>query len=159
MAEEAIPGPSGVSDEVEVPEEVLEPWPGVSELLPTLMARGQAESDIKSLQEQYKALDRAYGFPKCPVVDDIVGRLLPQFPYHRQATVKDKGLMSTQFKMLDIVKPLIMLYYDLSEKGEDRDTERALQEIQLWAEAFCSITRARRKNLFPSELPHTAKAI
>ena len=77
-------------------------------------------------------------------MDDSLGRLLPEFPDHRQATVKDKGLMST---MLDIVKPLIVSYYDLSEKGENRDTERALQAIQQWAEAFCSITRPRRKNL------------
>lgn len=114
--------PPEVTEELP-PEEEEDIWPDVPELLPIWMTQGQPESVIKSLQDHFKNMDAALDFPKCPVVDDSVYRLLPEFPDFKLATARDRGLMSTQFKLLDVVKPLLMLYRTLGEEGRDKATD------------------------------------
>ena len=73
---EPAPGNSNQSEEGQLDSEEYEPWPDVLALLPTWLAQGQPESVIKSIREHFKTFDAFYDFPKCPLVDDSVGRLL-----------------------------------------------------------------------------------
>lgn len=47
---------------------------------------------------------------------------------------------------MDIVKPLIVLYYRLCKGHTDNVIELTLAALKLWAEAFNATTKVRRKN-------------
>ena len=113
------------------------------------MAQEQAEATIKQIQTNFKTYDDYFEFPACPAVDESIKRNLPDYPNHQEAVTRDKGMLSTstQFKLLDLVKPLIVQYYSLTEGGMDAEAEYTYEAIQLWAKAFHSITKVRRRNM------------
>lgn len=59
-----------------------------------------------------------------------------------------------QFKVLDIVKPLLLLFKKYSDDLDHPTRKFAEASIRLWSEVFSFITETRRQNILASTFPN-----
>lgn len=69
LADETVE--TGPPDAVLAPEDA---WPDVLALLPSWIAQGLGDSDVKSMKEYYRSHESSFAFPTCPTVGDSISR-------------------------------------------------------------------------------------
>ena len=64
-----------------------------------------------------------------------------------KAEAKEKALVASQFKILDIAKPLLYLWGSASAASDPLLISAAESALQLWGHAYHSIATQRRENV------------
>lgn len=84
-----------------------------------------------------------------PMLDQSTARRLRKVRGEEASKVeaREKALMASQFKILDIAKPLLYLWVSTTEANADPLlVTAAVSALQLWGHAFHSIMGQRREN-------------
>ena len=84
---------------------------------------------------------------KCSELDDSMLEEFTDGISEREATTeaKEKALLQNQRKILDIGRPSIEVWSQLVDEDPIRDALEA--SLQLWGEAFHSVTKQKRENI------------
>lgn len=114
------------------------------------MTSAQKPTEAKQLRENFHPSfeKRSFDF-KVPVLDPSMARRLKEVRGGEasKAEAKEKALVASQFKILDIAKPMLYLWGSASASNDPVLISAAESALQLWGHAFHSITMQRRENV------------
>lgn len=114
------------------------------------MTSAQKPTEAKQLRENFHPSFEKGSFDlKVPVLDPSMARSLKEVRGGEagKAEVKEKALVASQFKILDIAKPMLYLWGSASASNDPVLINAAESALQLWGHAFHSITMQRRENV------------
>ncbi|XP_045023289.1 uncharacterized protein LOC116935744 isoform X2 [Daphnia magna] len=121
-----------------------------SKELRSWMTSAQKPTEAKQLRENFHPSfeKRSFEF-KVPVLDPSMARRLKEVRGGEasKAEAKEKALVASQFKILDIAKPMLYLWGSASASNDPVLISAAESALQLWGHAFHSITMQRRENV------------
>ena len=116
----------------------------------------QKPTETKHLRENFHpSFEKSTFDLKVPTLDPSMARRLKEVRGGEasKAETKEKALVASQFKILDIAKPLLYLWGSASAASDPLLISAAESALQLWGHAFHSITTQRRKNVSPDGSP------
>ncbi|KZS10480.1 Uncharacterized protein APZ42_025044 [Daphnia magna] len=121
-----------------------------SKELRSWMTSAQKPMEAKQLRENFHPSFEKGSFDlKVPVLDPYMARRLKEVRGGEasKAEDKEKALVASQFKILDITKPILYLWGSSSASNDPVLINAAESALQLWGHAFHSITTQRRENV------------
>jgi hypothetical protein len=130
------------------------PESSVIDQLAKWMVKGLPPGEAKTIRSGY---DCSFTIPK---IDEFLSRRLQSIKAKEKGSgsssqwsvdIVEKNLAATQYKILDIVKPLLRLWSGSLSADAKEDIEAALR---LWAASFNDVTKQRRKNILRATNPN-----
>ena len=127
--------------------------------LRAMMNSKLAPSEARRLRERYvpEFASGSFGLV-CPVLDSSMARRLKEMKNAEatKAEAREKSLLADQYKILDIGRPLLFLWNDLTKDQTMLDSPLAVaaaSAMQLWGNSFFAITSQRRENVLKTTDP------
>jgi len=124
----------------------------VSDYFASWMAGGYREGDLKAVRDTFKPVFEDAGFSiSLPKMDEVVERQLAKVKSNKYILQRENAWKSVQLKLIDLVKPLMVLYTLLDPNSEACIVLESA--FKIWADANFFITNSRRTNVVNSIYP------
>ena len=116
------------------------------------MAGGYREGDLKTVRDAFKPVSEDAGFSiSLPKMDEVVERQLAKVKSNKYILQRENAWKSIQLKLIDLVKPLMVLYTLLDPSSQACIVLESA--FKIWADANLFITNSRRTNVVNSIYP------
>lgn len=108
------------------------------------MGSGMPSTEAKALREVFSPSFEGSFSLQCPKLEHSMKRRLVKTS-RKKSDLVEKALLSTQYKVLDVARPLLELWRRLPEN--DPSAYFAESALRLWGVAFAEVSKHRRWNV------------